>query len=115
LINQFHEAVYKGAERPEAAALLQLDAMGEVDPPMSLVARARNALFNGRMEDGHALLNEAKRLDPEMAEVVMLQAEFDAHEGNLPQANNTARELSTNPSIPEWIRIFAEEFLKRNP
>lgn len=115
LIFQFHEAVYKGAERPEAAALLQLDAMAEVDPPMSFVARSRNALFNGRMEDGHVLLNEARRLNPEMAEVTMLQAEFDAHEGNPLQARNTARELSMNPSTPEWIRIFAEEFLKRNP
>jgi len=115
LINQFHEAVYKGAERPEAVALLQLDAMGEVDPPMSLVARARNALFNGRMEDGRVLLNEAKRMDPEMAELIMLLAEFDAHEGNLPEARNIVRELSSNPSIPDWIRIFAEEFLKRAP
>jgi len=115
LIYQFHEAVYKGAERPEAPALLQLDAMAEVDPPMSLIARARNALFNGRMDEGHVLLNEARRLDPEMAEVIMLQAEFDAHEGNPLQARNAARDLSVNPSIPEWIRIFAEEFLKRNP
>ena len=115
LINQFHEAVYKGAERPEAVALLQLDAMREVDPPMSLVARARNALFNGRMEDGRVLLNEAQRMDPEMAELLMLQAEFEAHEGNLPEARNIVRELSSNPSIPEWIRIFAEEFLKRTP
>ena len=89
--------------------------MAEVDPPMSFVARSRNALFNGRMEDGHVLLNEARRLNPEMAEVTMLQAEFDAHEGNPLQARNTARELSMNPSTPEWIRIFAEEFLKRNP
>jgi len=115
LINQFHEALYKGAERPESAMLLQLDAVAEVDRPMSLIAKARNALFSGRMGQGRTLLDEAKRLDPEMAEVIMLQAEYDMRDGDPMQARNAARELSTNPSIPEWIRIFADEFLKRNP
>ena len=115
LIGQFHEALYKGAERPEAAMLLQLDAVAEVDPPISLVARARNALFSARMDEGLALLEEARRMDPEMVEVVMLQAEFDARGGKREQARDIARELSMNPSIPEWIRIFAEDFLMRNP
>ena len=95
--------------------LLQLDAVAEVDRPMSLVARARNALFSNRTDEGRVLLDEAKRLDPEMAEVAMLQAEYDARDGHPLQAQDAARELSTNPSIPEWIRKFAEEFLKRNP
>jgi len=115
LTNQFHEALYKGVERPEAAMLLQLNAVAELDPPMALVARARNALFSARMDEGLTLLEEARRMDPEMAEVALLQAEFDARGGKREQARDIARELSMNPSIPEWIREFAEEFLKRNP
>jgi serine/threonine protein kinase len=113
IINQFHEAVYKGAERPEANGLLQLPAIEEIDPSISFIAKARNELYNGRVEDGMIFLNQVRRLDPEMAEVLMLQAEFDRHDGNYAQARNAAKELSSNSSIPEWIRIFADEFLKR--
>ncbi|MDX1378069.1 MAG: serine/threonine-protein kinase [Anaerolineales bacterium] len=113
IINQFHEAVYKGAEFPEANALLQSSAIEEVDPPISLIAKARHELFNGRVEEGRVFLNQAKRMDPGMAEIIMLQAEFDRHDGNFLEARNAAKELSSNPSIPEWIRIFADEFLKR--
>jgi len=113
IINQFHEAVYKGAERPEANELLQLPAIEEIDPTISFIAKARNELYNGRVEDGNIFLNQARRLDPEMAEVIMLQAEFDRQEGKFLEARNAAKELMSNPSIPEWIRIFAEEFLQR--
>jgi hypothetical protein len=107
--------MYKGAERPEAMAFLQFDVIAEVDEPMSLIAKARNALFNDRVEEGRVHLNQVKRLHPRMPEVIMLQAEFDRHDGNSLQARNAARELSANPSMPEWLRIFAEEFLKRTP
>ena len=109
----FHESIYKGAERPEANGMLQLPALEETDPQIFFVAKARNELYNGHVEDGRNFLNRARQLDPEMAEVLMLQAEFDRHDGNIAQARNAANELSSNPSIPEWIGIFADEFLQR--
>lgn len=115
LTDAFHEAMYKGAERPEAMAFLQFDAISEVDQPMVLIAKARNALFNDNVDEGRAFLNQVKRMHPDMPEAIMLQAEFDRHDGNPLQARNAAKGLSTNQSIPEWIRIFAEEFLKRTP
>ena len=113
LIEVFHESVYKGAERPEANTLLQLPAIEEFDPPISFIAKARNELFKGRVEDGMIFLNQARRLAPDMPELIMLQAEFHRHEGNFLEARNAAKELMSNTSVPEWIRIFAEEFLQR--
>ncbi|HAV78363.1 MAG TPA: hypothetical protein DCX53_13530 [Anaerolineae bacterium] len=115
LTEAFHESMYKGAERPEAAAFLQFDALSDIDQSMVLIAKARNALYSNRVEDGRAYLNQARRLHPDLAEVKMLQAEFDRHDGNLLPARNAVKELTSNPEVPEWLRIFAEEFLKRTP
>ena len=115
LAEAFHESMYKGAERPEAAAFLQFDALSDIDQSMVLIAKARNALYSNRVEDGRAYLNQARRLHPDLAEVKMLQAEFDRHDGNLLPARNAVKELTSNPEVPEWLRIFAEEFLKRTP
>jgi len=114
VINQFHEAMYKAAERPEIAPL-QLDVLSEVDHPISLVVKARSALYNGRVDDGRVFLEQARQLVADMPEVIMLQAEFDRHDGKSLEARNAARELASNVNVPEWIRIFAEEFLKRTP
>jgi len=113
LIEVFHEAVYKSAERPEAGAILPMDAIAEVDEAISFIAKARVELFHGRVSEGKVFLNQARRLNPDMPEVIMLQAEFDRHDGNPKEARDAAKELVSNPSVPEWLRIFAEEFLKR--
>jgi len=113
LIEVFHEAVYKSAERPEAGAILPMDAIAEVDEAISFIAKARIELLNDRMSDGWMFLNQARRLNPDMPEVIMLQAEFDRHDGKPKEARDAAMSLISNPSVPEWLRIFAEEFLKR--
>ena len=112
LMDVFHEAVYKSAEAP-ASNVMPLDAITEVDEPLALIAKARIELFNGRMADGKNFLNQARRLNPEMPELIMLQAEFDRHEGKPKEARDAAKMLAENPNVPEWIRILAEEFLQR--
>ena len=111
--DRFHEAMYKAAELQEAGNVLQFESLTKLDQPISLIAKARHALYNGSVEDARVFLNQVKRLSPEMPEVIMLQAEFDKREGRALEARNAARELASNPSVPEWIRMFAEEFLKR--
>ncbi|HSG45396.1 MAG TPA: serine/threonine-protein kinase [Anaerolineales bacterium] len=113
VVDVFHEAVYKGAELPEANAIFPVDAITEVDEAMAFVVKARIELFHGRVAEGRIFLNQAKRMAPDMPEVIMLQAEFDRHDGKPKEARDAMKELLTNPSIPEWIRIFAEEFLQR--
>lgn len=112
LVDVFHEAVYKSAEAP-ASNVLPVDAIAEIDEPLSFIAKARIELFHGRVSDGHVFLNQARRMIPDMPELIMLQAEFDRHEGKPKEARDAAKALAENPSVPEWIRIFAEEFLKR--
>ena len=113
--NAFHEAMYKAADRPDVLSMLPFDNIAQVDQPIALIARARNSFYKGRIDDAHTFLNQVKRLKPNMYEAFLLEAEFDATEGKPEQARILAGSLTSDLSVPEWIRIYAEEIIKRLP
>ena len=115
LENAFHEAMYKAADRPDVLTMLPFDNIAQVDQPIALIARARNSFYSGRIDDAHTYLNQVKRLKPNMYEAFLLEAEFDATEGKPEQARLLAGSLTSDLSVPEWIRIYAEEIMKRLP
>ena len=115
LENAFHEAMYKSADRPDVLTMLPFDNIAQVDQPIALIARARNSFYSGRIDDAHTYLNQVKRLQPNMYEAFLLEAEFDATEGKPEQARLLAGSLTSDLSVPEWIRIYAEEIMKRLP
>jgi serine/threonine protein kinase len=115
LENAFHEAMYKAADRPDVLTMLPFDNIAQVDQPIALIARARNSFYSGRIDDAHTYLNQVKRLKPNMYEAFLLEAEFDATEGKPAQARLLAGSLTSDLSVPEWIRIYAEEIIKRLP
>jgi tRNA A-37 threonylcarbamoyl transferase component Bud32/tetratricopeptide (TPR) repeat protein len=115
LENAFHEAMYKASDRPDVLTMLPFDNIAQVDQPIALIARARNSFYSGRIDDAHTYLNQVKRLKPNMYEAFLLEAEFDATEGKPEQARLLAGSLTSDLSVPEWIRIYAEEIMKRLP
>jgi tRNA A-37 threonylcarbamoyl transferase component Bud32 len=115
LENAFHEAMYKAADRRDVLTMLPFDNIAQVDQPIALITRARNSFYTGRIDDAHTYLNQVKRLKPNMYEAFLLEAEFDATEGKPEQARLLAGSLTSDLSVPEWIRIYAEELMKRLP
>jgi len=115
LQNAFHEAYYKGADRPETPVILQFDKVGQVDQPIALIAQSRNAFYAGKLDDAHTFLNQVKRLKPNMNEAFLLEAEYYAAEGEPSKAGLLVRSLTSDLSVPQWIRIYAEEIQKRLP
>ncbi len=115
LQNAFHEAYYKGADRPEAPAILPFDKVGQVDQPIALIVQSRNAFYTGKLDEAHTLLNQVKRLKPNMNEGFLLEAEYYAAEGEPSKAGLLVRSLTSDLSVPPWIRIYAEEIQKRLP
>jgi serine/threonine protein kinase len=115
LENVFHEAMYKAADRPDVLTMLPFDNIAQVDQPIALIARARHSFYGGHIDDAHTYLNQVKRLKPNMYEAFLLEAEFDATEGKPEQARLLASSLTSDLSVPEWIRIYAEEIMKRLP
>ena len=112
-VDVFHEAMYKAAERPEANAILPMDAVSKTDQAIAFITKARIELFNGRPGDGQIYLSQVRILDRNMPELIMLQAEFDYREGKVKEARDAAAILRSNVATPQWLRMFAEEFLKR--
>jgi predicted Ser/Thr protein kinase len=116
LEENFHQAVYMAALKPELEKeILLLDGVTEVDQPMGLVARARNAYYNGRLDDGRVFLNQARQIKPNMVEVNLLEAEFAFSEGRYPEAKAQFLNLTSNLSTPAWISALAEDFINRIP
>ena len=113
--NAFHEAYYKGADRPETPIILPFDKVGQVDQPIALIAQSRNAFYGGKLDEAQVLLNSVKRLKPNLYEAFLLEAEYFAATGENAKAGLLTQSLTSDLSVPQWIRIYAEEIRKRLP
>jgi hypothetical protein len=60
-------------------------------------------------------LNELKKMKPNMQEASLLEAEFNSMDGKPERARILLNSLASDKSVPEWIRIFAEQIMKRLP
>jgi serine/threonine protein kinase len=108
----FHESLYKGVNRPEAAMLIPFDRVADVDKPIALIARSRNAFFSGRIDEAHTLLDQVKRIETNMREAALLEGEFSALDGQKEKARSVLNPLVEDvSSTPEWIRLFAHQIL----
>lgn len=115
LRDAFQEAYYKGAERPETPGILPFASVGQVNQPIALIAQSRHAFYAGRLDEARTLLNQVKQLKPNMYEASLLEAEYFAAEGEPEKAGLLTRILTSDLSVPRWIRIYAEEIQKRLP
>ncbi len=112
----FREAMYKAADRPEVAVIVPFDKVAEVDPTISFITQARNAFYSGRIKEAHELIGELKQYEDTSREGYLLEGELASVEGD----HETARQflqglVDDQTSTPEWIRLFADEILKRMP
>jgi serine/threonine protein kinase len=112
----FREAMYKAADRPEVAMIIPFDKVAEVDPTISFITQARNAFYSGRIKEAHKLIDQLKDYEDTSREGYLLEGEFASVEGD----HETARQflqglVEDQTSTPEWIRLFADELLKRIP
>ena len=92
-----------------------IDEILKVDQPIGLVAQARHAYYNGKLDEGRVYLNQVKRLKPGMFEASLLEAEFAITENRTEEAKLLLQPLTSDLDVPEWIRVMAEEFLNRIP
>lgn len=116
IFNNFHEAIYKASPMPELEDTYPLiDEALKVDQPIGLVAKSRNAYYNGRLDDGRVLLNEVKTLKPGFIEASLLDAEYAVIEKRYEEAKLILHPLIANLDVPQWIRVMAEELLGRIP
>ncbi len=115
VMDRFHEAVYKSADHPDAPRPLPFDEVAKVDEPISLILRSRNALYEKNFEQAYLHLDEVKKLKPGMPEAILLEAEISSMDGKPDLARKLATSLTSDKSVPGWIRIFANEIMKRLP
>ncbi|MBI5351376.1 MAG: protein kinase [Chloroflexi bacterium] len=109
--NDFNEAIFKATEQKEMP-LLFFERIDNADTPLGFVARGRYALFNGDINEAIMQLSNAEKLQPDMNEAALLRAEVEAKMGNKENARKILISLGSNPSVPEWIRIMADIYLK---
>ncbi|RME87493.1 MAG: hypothetical protein D6770_09185, partial [Anaerolineae bacterium] len=110
-----HEAVYRAAVEPEMPDLVPFDAIGRVDEPLMLAAQARYAYFYVSPEEGRGYLRNLKRLKADFPESLLLEAEFNAKEGDYDDARYTLNLLLADLETPDWIRAEAEAMIRDLP
>jgi serine/threonine-protein kinase len=115
LLDSFHESMYKGAEKPEASIVMPFDKVAQVDQPIALIAQSRNSFYSGKLDEANTFLNQVKRLDPNMQEAFLLEAEFASLTDKPSEARLILNGLLADLSTPEWIRVFAEDIIKKLP
>jgi hypothetical protein len=116
VIMNFHEAVYMAAPNPELESTFPLiDEIMRIDQPIGLVAQARHAFHNGKIDEAHELLNQVNRLVPDMFEAKLLEAEMAVIEERFEAVNLLLQPLMADTGAPEWIRVMAEDLHNRIP
>ncbi|MBV6396822.1 MAG: Serine/threonine-protein kinase PknD [Anaerolineales bacterium] len=106
-----HEAVYKAAVFPDVTDFLPFDSIARVDQPIALIAQGRSALSSGDTVQARDYLNQAKSLNPNMAEISLLESEILVREGSRDAAQQLLQGLSADLGISDWIRALADQYL----
>jgi len=110
----FHESVYQAAVLPEFQTFFPVVSSpdGGRDEFMSLIGQGRAALYRGEFAKANELLAQAKNLKPDMPEATLLDAEIRLRDGARDEALRLFRQLSSDPTVPEWIKNFVSEMPK---
>ncbi len=106
------ESVYKAAELKDGFDLKFFERLDNFNQPLAHIARGRYALYNANIEEANAQLRQAKKLNPNMSEVLLLEAEISIKEGDSKKAQDILTSLVTKNGTPEWIRLMASDYLK---
>jgi predicted Zn-dependent protease len=110
--DRFHEAVYKAAEQKDAQLADLFRRVDIFNPELGQVARGRQTLYRGNLEEAKEHMVNAEKMNPNMPEVKLLKAEIEMKMGNMKEAKDTLLILAPDPETAEWIRIMAENYLK---
>ncbi len=115
LLNSYHEAVYRAAASTDLSTYLPFETIARVDESMAFIAEGRSNLHRGDNVKARDFLERARRLNPGMPEITLLDAEISIKEGRKAEARELLNQLMANPDTPEWIRTMADTYLKQNP
>jgi tetratricopeptide (TPR) repeat protein len=115
LLYGFIESVYKAANQPNMPASLPFDQIAAIDEPISQIAKARYAFYQGKPEDALAILRNTKKQYPDLPEALLLEGEILAQSRKFKQAEQTFNTLLEFEELPDWIYIEAEAALSQLP
>jgi hypothetical protein len=108
----FHEAVYKASEQKDAQFADLFERVDIISPALGHIARGRQALYQGNLEEAKMQMGNAEKIIPNMPEAKLLKAEIEMKMGSTKEAKDTLLALSPDPETPEWVRLMAENYLK---
>jgi serine/threonine protein kinase len=74
------------------------------------VCQARNMLHNGDRDQAQGIIDEVLRRNPSNYLAKTVMAEINFMMGQHQEALDTVKELQTNPSLPDWLEGFLDQF-----
>jgi serine/threonine protein kinase len=107
------EAIYKATEQVTTPLEPRFfERLDNFNTPFAHVVRGRYALYTGNLAEANNEIKQSQKLQPDMPEVALLQAEIAVKEGNNKKARELLTALSANTATPAWVRLMAENYLK---
>ncbi len=107
--NGLSEAVYWGAEYPNAGEDIPIPRIADVDLPLAQVAKARYEFYQGDPGEAERILEEVlMEINPGMPEAILLQAEMFSTWGDPGTAMDILFEMTGRDDIPDWIQEYIE-------
>ncbi len=104
---RLNEAVYFAAETPNYADVVPVKQLAAIHPGLEQVAKARNRLYQGEIEEAQAMLDRVfYQGSPVLPEALLLQAEIALNSGDQLLAREVLTELDAMDDLPEWIRAY---------
>jgi len=102
-VSRFHEVTLRAAVLPKAFEEIPIPEIAAVDPVLEMVAEARYSIYYGELDEAQALLDRAFKMQPNNAEVKLVQIELYVRQRRLLLARRLVEELTSAPDTPGWV------------
>ncbi len=115
--DSFHEAVYKAAVSPEYQfpIVVPMDELQELDKTLGWIAQARYFSSRGEPEKARKFYDQLIRLNPEIPELRLTNAEIAINQEKFEEARKLLDELIDDPTAPLWVQQEAQALLSALP
>jgi serine/threonine protein kinase len=115
--DSFHEAVYKAAVGPDYQfpMVVPMDELQELDRTLGWIAQARYFFSRGESEKARKFYDQLIRLNPEIPELRLTNAEIAINQQRYEEARKLLDELINDSAAPLWVKQEAQALLSPLP
>jgi len=103
LQNQVHEVIFLAFLGSNAPDYITYQRLSKIDDALALIAKAQHQFTHADQAGGQVTLDQLKQINPDLPEIQLLQAEFDAMNSLSVAARADLASLRSSPAVTAWM------------